>query len=160
MLLELRRIEKSKSPLSIEERVVAYKKFFRNSIAIDPVKKVMQAGIPTNKLEALKQIRELNTVLADAYMVSIPVITVWVRDNSYVPETGEIYLTEPELEAFLHQFRHHLQNVERKYERRGLTAEGLNGAFYKLPYEKCIYSMRGEDDAIAWSKFLIEEARV
>jgi hypothetical protein len=158
-MLELRRIEKSKSPLSIEERVLVYKKFFKGSIAINPIKEVMQAGVHTNKLEALTQIRELNTVLADLYRVSIPVITVWVRDNSYVPETGEIFLTEPDLEAFLHQFRHHLQNVERKYERRGLTAEGLNGAFYRLPYEKCIYHMRGEDDAIAWARMLIEEAR-
>ena len=88
-------------------------------------------------------------------MVSIPVITVWVRDNSYVPETGEIYLTEPDIEAFLHQFRHHLQNVERKYERRGLTVEG-KAELYKIPYENCTYTMRGEDDAVAWTTMLLE----
>ena len=144
--------------MRIGDRVTLYKKIFKDCIALEPVKEVMQAGVYTDKLEALNQLRELNTILADAYMVSIPVITVWVRDNSYVPETGEIYLTEPDLEAFLHQFRHHLQNIERKYERRGLTVEGKN-EIAKIPYEDCIYHMRGEDDAIAWSKFLMEEAR-
>ena len=145
--------------MKIADRVKLYKKIFKECKALDPVKEVLQAGVHTNKLEALEQIRGLNTVLADAYMVSIPVITVWVRDNSYVPETGEIYLTEPDLEAFLHQFRHHLQNVERKYERRGLTVEGILEQA-QLPYKDCIYHMRGEDDAIAWSKFLLEEAVV
>lgn len=158
MMIELRRIEQSKSPLRIEERVLAYKKFFKDSLAIQPVKELLQAGLYSTKLEALEQIRGLNTALSDAYMVSIPVITVWVRDNNYVPETGEIYLTEPELEAFLHQFRHHLQNVERRYERRGLTTEG-NLKIKDIPYKDCIYNMRGEDDAIAWARFLIEEAR-
>ena len=143
--------------MDIIERVELYKKLFKECKALEPVKTLIQAGVSTNKLEVLEQIRDLNTALADAYMVSIPVITVWVRDNSYVPETGEIYLTEPELEPFLHQFRHHLQNVERKYERRGLTVEG-DPVLAKIPYDECIYNMRGEDDAIAWSIFLVEEA--
>ena len=91
-------------------------------------------------------------------MVSIPVITCWVRDDNYVSATGEIYLTEPELEPFLNQFRHHLQNVERKYDRRGLTAEGLNGLYYKVPYTKCVYKLYGEDDARAWARMVIELA--
>lgn len=33
------------------------------------------------------------------------------HDDNYVQATGEIYLTEPDLESFLHQFRHHLQNI-------------------------------------------------
>lgn len=90
--------------------------------------------------------------------LSIPVITCWVRDDNYVSATGEIYLTEPELEPFLHQFRHHLQNVERKYDRRGLTAEGLNGLYYKVPYTKCVYKLYGEDDARAWARMVIELA--
>lgn len=152
MITELNKI-KDKATLTIEERVELYKKIFKDSPALP----VVQGYIPhTDKLEALEAIREVNTALSDAYMVSIPVITVWVRDDSYVPETGEIYLTEPDLESFLHQFRHHLQNIERKYERRGLTVEGLDRAFHKIPYEKCIYRLRGEDDARAWSKFLIE----
>ena len=152
MITELNKI-KDKATLTIEERVELYKKIFKDSPAL-PI--VQGFTVHTDKLEALEAIRGVNTDLADAYMVSIPVITVWVRDDNYVPETGEIYLTEPDLESFLHQFRHHLQNIERKYERRGLTAEGLNGLFYKIPYEKCIYRLRGEDDARAWSKFLID----
>lgn len=146
-----------KVTISIEERISLYKIIFADSVAIEPVRVFLQAGVHTDRLEALEAIRELNTALTELYKVSLPTITVWVRDNSYVPETGEIYLTEPDLEAFLHQFRHHLQNVERKYERRGLTAEG-NNTLYKVPYENCIYKLRGEDDAIAWSKFLIELA--
>ena len=142
--------------MKIADRVKLYKKIFKESKALPLVQGFV---MPADKLEALEAIRNLNTELADAYMVSIPVIIVWVRDNSYVPETGEIYLTEPDLEAFLHQFRHHLQNVERKYERRGLTVEG-DPVLAKIPYEDCIYRMRGEDDAIAWSKFLLEEAIV
>ena len=155
MLLELKRIE-GKATLSIDERVELYKKIFKDSRALDPVKAFV---MPVDRLGALEAIRELNTTLADLYKVSLPVITCWVRDDNYVPATEEIYLTEPELEPFLHQFRHHLQNIERKYERRGLTAEGLNGAFYKVPYEKCLYRLYGEDDARAWAKFLVDETR-
>lgn len=145
--------------MRIADRVTLYKTLFKDCKALEPVQALLQAGVHTNKLEALEQLRGLNTALSDLYMVSIPVITVWVRDSSYVPETGEIYLTEPTLEDFLHQFRHHLQNVERKYERRGLTTEGKT-ELAKIPYEDCIYHMRGEDDAIAWSRFLIEESQV
>lgn len=142
--------------MTIKERVELYKSLFADCKAIPLVDPIV---MPQGRLEALEVIRQLNTDLADAYMVSIPVITVWVRDNSYVPETGEIYLTEPELGAFLHQFRHHLQNVERKYERRGLTTEGrLDLA--KIPYENTIYMLRGEDDALAWSKFLLDSLEV
>lgn len=138
--------------MTIQQRVNLYKRLFVGCKVLDIIK---EFTMPVGRLEALEAIRELNTTLSDLYMVSIPVITVWVRDNSYVPETGEIYLTEPDLEAFLHQYRHHLQNVERKYERRGLTTEG-NYDIAKIPYEDTVYKLRGEDDAIAWSKFLVE----
>ncbi len=139
--------------MTIQERVEKYKSLLGATCkAIEPVKEYN----PNNdRIKALEAIRELNTKLSEVYEVSIPVITCWVRDNSYVPETGEIFLTEPELEAFLHQYRHHLQNVERKYERLGLTMEG-NRALHKVPYENCIYLLRGEDDAIAWVKMLME----
>ena len=143
--------------MEIQERIELYKKIFKDCKAIEPVKAVMQAGISVNPLDALEQVRELNTALADTYMVSIPVITVWVRDDNYIPETGEIYLTEPHIGAFLHQFRHHLQNVERKYERRGLTTEGKL-ELAQIPYKDTIYRLRGEDDARAWAMFLLEEA--
>ena len=138
--------------MTIKERVKLYKKLFTKCKALSIVQDFI---MPAGKIEALEAIRSLNTELADAYMVSIPVITVWVRDNSYVPETEEIYLTEPELEGFLHQFRHHLQNVERKYERRGLTTEG-DRVLSRIPYEDTIYGLRGEDDARAWATFLVD----
>lgn len=156
MLLELQRI-KDKPFLTINERADLYKTIFKDSVAVDPVKAFVQ---PVDSIAALEAIRELNTTLSDLYKVSIPVITCWVRDDNYVPATEEIYLTEPDLEPFLHQFRHHLQNVERKYERRGLTAEGLNGDFYRVPYEKCLYRLYGEDDARAWAKFLVDLTRL
>lgn len=142
--------------MTIYERVDLYNKIFKDSIAIEPVKEFV---MPVGRIEALEAIRELNTILADLYKVSLPVITCWVRDDNYVSATEEIYLTEPELEPFLHQFRHHLQNVERKYERRGLTAEGLSEDFYKVPYIKCIYNLYGEDDARAWAKFLVNKTK-
>jgi len=139
--------------MTIAERIELYKSLFKADCkALDVVK---EFALPLDRFKALEAIRELNTNLSDLYMVSIPTLTVWVRDNSYVQATGEIYLTEPDLEGFLHQFRHHLQNVERKYERRGLTTEGrLDLA--QVPYKNTFYKMYGEDDAIAWSKFLIE----
>lgn len=140
--------------MEIKDRIKLYKSVFgADCKALEVVKGFFI--LPTDKLEALEAIRGLNTVLSDLYMVSIPTLIVWVRDNSYVQATGEIYLTEPELEGFLHQFRHHLQNVERKYERRGLTTEGKL-ELAKIPYEDTVYKMYGEDDAIAWSKFIIE----
>lgn len=141
--------------MTLQERITLYKEIFKECKALPLIQEFI---MPVDRLDALEAIRELNTNLSDLYEVSIPVITVWVRDNSYVPETGEIYLTEPELEAFLHQFRHHLQNVERKYERRGLTTEG-NKDLAKIPYENTIYMLRGEDDALAWSKFLTENTK-
>ena len=138
--------------MTIAERVELYRAVFADCKALEAVGEYLQ---PEGRIEALEAIRKLNTDLANLYMVSIPVITVWVRDNSYVSATEEIYLTEPDLESFLHQFRHHLQNIERRYERRGLTVEG-NLEIMELPYSECVYKLRGEDDAIAWGKFLIE----
>lgn len=144
--------------MRIADRIKLYKSKFSDCRAIKPVKEIYSKWVEAGELERLELLRELNTQLSDLYMVSIPVITVWVRDDNYVKATGEIYLTEPELGGFLHQFRHHLQNVERKYERRGLTAEGKM-EYSKLPYEDCLYKMLGEDDAIAWARFLVEVAR-
>lgn len=139
--------------MEIRKRVELYKSLFgADCKALEAVRGFI---LPIDRLEALEAIRGLNTELSNLYMVSLPTLTVWVRDNNYVAATGEIYLTEPELEGFLHQFRHHLQNVERKYERRGLTTEGkleLAG----IPYKDTVYKMYGEDDAVAWSQFIIE----
>lgn len=139
----------------IVDRVDLYKSYFSECKAVEPVKTLLHKGVPVDTLDALEALRALNTELSDLYMVEIPVITCWVRDSNYVPETREIYLTEPDLKDFLHQFRHHLQNIERRYERRGLTTEG-NQDIAQIPYQDCIYHLRGEDDAIAWSKMLLE----
>ncbi len=146
--------------MRIEDRVGLYKILYKGSVALPAVQNLVDKGFcQKTGLDALEALRELNTELSDLYQISIPVITVWVRDDNYVQATGEIYLAEPDLEPFLHMFRHHLQNVERKYERRGLTADGADRKYWKIPYEECVYRMRGEDDAVAWSRFLIEAVR-
>lgn len=141
--------------MEIRDRVDLYKQYFRDCKAVEPVRKLLKAGVPVDRIEALEAIRALNTELSDLYMVEIPVITCWVRDSNYVIETREIYLTEPDLKDFLHNFRHHLQNIERRYERRGLTVEGKQ-ELAQIPYKDCMYKLRGEDDAIAWSIMLLE----
>ena len=142
--------------MRIRDRV----ELFKGCKALEPVSQLINEGHwEGDDFDRLEALRTLNTRLSELYQVSLPVITVWVRDNSYVAATGEIYLTEPDLEAFLHQYRHHLQNVERKYERRGLTSEGcVSGAFYNIAYRETVHKMYGEDDARAWAKFLIELA--
>ena len=82
----------------IADRIALYEKLYKGSEAITEVKKVIDDGFYTKDgLEALEALRSLNTELSDLYQVSIPVITVWVRDNNYVAATGEIYLAEPDL---------------------------------------------------------------
>ncbi|MCC8065929.1 MAG: hypothetical protein LIO94_02325 [Clostridiales bacterium] len=144
--------------MKIMERVELYKNLFKDSVALAPVGKAKKGWVEKDSFEKLETLRVLNTELSELYQVSLPVITVWVRDDCYITSTGEIYLCDPGLENFLHQYRHHLQNVERKYERRGLTCEGLGKEFWSIPYKDCLHRMRGEDDARAWSKFLIEAA--
>lgn len=139
--------------MTIEDRVSLYRRLFKGCKALEPVRAYVA---PTDRLEALEAIRKLNTTLSDLYQVEIPVITCWVRDSNYVSETREIYLVEPDLKDFLHCFRHHLQNIERRYERRGLTTEG-NQELALIPYQDCIYKLRGEDDAQAWVEMLIDQ---
>lgn len=88
--------------MRIRDRVELYKGLFKDCRAVEPVRELMESTswITGDDIEKLEEIRELNTKLSDLYQVSIPVITVWVRDNNYVQATGEIYLTDPELEPF------------------------------------------------------------
>ncbi len=59
-------------------------------------------------------------------------------------------------EAFLHQFRHHLQNEARELSRKYLLMEDDPKADYRIPYREANSMLYGEDDAVAWSRFLIE----
>lgn len=93
-----------------------------------------------------------------SYSVEIPVITAWVRDDNYVHSTKEIFLGEPSLEGFLHQFRHHLQNKAREPQYKYLLVENDPKADYRIPYKDCMYRMYGEDDARAWARMVIEIA--
>lgn len=109
-------------------------------------------------LQRLEIIRELDTELAEVYSVEIPVITAWVRDDNYVHSTKEIFLGEPSLEGFLHQFRHHLQNKAREPQYKYLLVENDPKSDYRIPYKDCVYRMYGEDDARAWARMVIELA--
>lgn len=144
--------------MTIEERVELYKNLFPECKAFSPVRRVIIAKgyRKADTLQRVELLRELDTELARVYKVRIPVVTFFVRDNNYVAATQEIYLAEPDLEGFLHQFRHHLQNEARQYERRLLLVEDIKGLDDRLPYKDTIYKMYGEDDAIAWAKFIIE----
>lgn len=143
--------------MDLVERVESYKEIFKECKALEPVSMALakgyKSGTPLQRLEIL---RELDTELADVYSVEIPVITVWVRDNNYVTSTREIFLMEPDLESFLHQFRHHLQNEARKPQYKYLLVENNAEADYRIPYKDCVYQMQGEDDARAWARMLME----
>lgn len=143
--------------MTIKERVELYKSLFgKDCKALDALRGFV---LPMDRIGALEALRELDTHLSDLYMVSIPVITCWVRDNSYVRETGEIYLTEPDLEAFLHQYRHHLQNEAREQKKKLLLVEEKTEIDSRIPYKEAVSSFYGEDDAIAWAKMLMEYSR-
>lgn len=78
--------------------------------------------------------------------------------DNYVHSTKEIFLGEPSLEGFLHQFRHHLQNKAREPQYKYLLVENDPKADYRIPYKDCVYRMYGEDDARAWARMVIELA--
>lgn len=145
--------------MDLVERVESYKEIFKECKALEPVSMALakgyKSGTPLQRLEIL---RELDTELADVYSVEIPVMTVWVRDSNYVTSTREIFLMEPDLESFLHQFRHHLQNEARKPQYKYLLVENNTEADYRIPYKDCVYQMQGEDDARAWAGMVIELA--
>lgn len=140
----------------IYERVKLYKSIFKDCKALPFVKQLFADYNRASELEALEGIRWLNTRLSEAYMVTLPVVTFYVRDNNYVRATQEIYLSSPDIEGFLHQYRHHLQNEARKYRRRELLVEDKSELDYNIPYTDTVYYMEGEDDALAWSKFILD----
>lgn len=86
------------------------------------------------------------------------IIPVYLTDEGDVHSTKEIFLGEPSLEGFLHQFRHHLQNKAREPQYKYLLVENDPKADYRIPYKDCVYQMQGEDDARAWARMVIELA--
>ncbi len=144
--------------MTIEERVELYKKLFPECKAFSPMRQVIIAkGYKgANTIQQIELLRELGTELARVYKVRLPVVTFFVRDNNYVAVTQEIYLAEPDLEGYLHQFRHHLQNEARDPNKRLLLMEDIKGLDDRIPYKDTNSLLAGEDDAVAWAKFLIE----
>ena len=133
--------------MDLIERVESYKVLFKECKALEPVSTALAKGYKSATPE-----------LAEVYSVEIPVITAWVRDDNYVHSTKEIFLGEPSLEGFLHQFRHHLQNKAREPQYKYLLVEDDPKADYRIPYKDCMYRMYGEDDARAWARMVIELA--
>lgn len=143
--------------MTVEERLGLYKEFFPDCKALEPVAHTLVKGFKQGSpLQRLELLRELDAELAEAYNVVIPVITCWVRDDNYVRSTKEIYLGKPTLEGFLHQFRHHLQNEARLEKRSLLLVEDNKDIDSRLPYKEAVSTLEGEDDARAWSRFIIE----
>lgn len=142
-----------------EDLEALYKEQERIEKALEPVSMALAKGYKSaTPLQRLEIIRELDTELAEVYSVEIPVITAWVRDDNYVHSTKEIFLGEPSLEGFLHQFRHHVQNKAREPQYKYLLVENDPKADYRIPYKDCVYRMYGEDDARAWARMVIELA--
>lgn len=143
--------------MTIEERVKLYKDLFPECKALEPVANTYAKGYKNGTpLQRLELLRELDTELAELYMVVIPVITCWVRDSNYVASTREIYIGEPDLESFLHQFRHHLQNIAREQERKFLLVEDDLKIDSRIPYKDNNSMLYGEDDAKAWARMIME----
>lgn len=141
----------------IEDRIDLYKSLFPECKALTPVAEAYsKLKNAASVIDSIEIIRELATRLTQLYKVTIPTVTFFVRDNNYVAVTQEIYLAEPDLEGYLHQFRHHLQNEARLYERRYLLLEDNKELDDRIPYKDAISLLAGEDDAKAWARFLIE----
>lgn len=150
--------------MTIAERVELYKKLHKNCKAVEPVAKIRAKGYqsktPLGRLDLLRECVS-DLVSKDGYNCLCPTITCWERDNNYVKGTYEIYLTEPDLEGFLHQFRHHLQNLARDPEKEDLLYEGNEGITKKVLFssKETNYTLYGEDDAIAWSEMVLEAVK-
>ena len=143
--------------MTIQDRVDLYKSMFSECNALEPVSHIMAKGYknktPLGKLELL---RELATELTEVYKVYIPTVTCWERDNNYVKGTKEIYLAEPDLEGFLHEWRHHLQNEARDPNKILLLVEDDPQKDRKILFKDTISTFYGEDDAVAWARMIME----
>lgn len=145
--------------MKIEKRVILYTELFTACKAFKPVFEIVDKGYTEHAgyIQRLELIRELGTMLTKAYKVNIPVIVCGVRDANYVRETKEIYLGEPDLEDFLHQFRHHLQNEAKDPKKKYILVENSTKIDPQLPFKDTIYTMPGEDDALSWVKMIMNK---
>ena len=141
----------------IEDRIELYKSLFPECKALTPVaeayRKLKSAA---SVIDSMEIIRELATRFTQLYKVTIPTVTFFVRDHSYVACTDEIFLGSVDLEAFLREYRFHLQNEARKYDKRYLLLEEREDLDIMLPFTDTESPMYGADDAEAWAQMLIE----
>lgn len=144
--------------MRILERVELYRRLALGAKAEAPVAKAAGAlsieGLAI--YEQIEILRELATDLTQVYKVTIPTVTFFVRDSSYCSYTDEIFLGSINLKAFLREYRFHLQNEARKYDKRYLLLDGREDLDVKIPFKDAESLMYGADDAEAWAVMLIE----
>lgn len=141
----------------IEDRIELYKNLFPESKALTPVAEAYsKLKSAASIIDSIEIIRELATRLTQLYKITIPTVTFFVRDHSYVACTDEIFLGSIDLKAFLREYRFHLQNEARKYDKRYLLLEEREDLDIMLPFTDTESPMYGSDDAEAWALMLIE----
>ncbi len=141
----------------IEDRIDLYKSLFPECKALTPVAEAYsKLKNAASVIDSIEIIRELATRLTQLYKVTIPTVTFFVRDHSYVAYTDEIFLGSIDPEAFLREYRFHLQNEARKYDKRYLLLEEREDLDIMLPFTDTESPMYGSDDAEAWALMLIE----
>ena len=143
--------------MRVSDRVSLYKSLFPACKAVEPVAEAYNTleGDPP-VIECIEALRGLATKLTQLYKVTIPTVTFFVRDHNYVACTNEIFLGSVDLKAFLREYRFHLQNEARKYEKRYLLLEDREDLDISLPFTDTELLMYGADDAEAWAQMLIE----
>lgn len=94
-----------------------------------------------NPEDKYKALLDINKKICDIYGVSYPKkIVVGKRCNSYYPGEKTIYVENYSIISFLHELRHHMQNVKGlKYN--GLTIEQDSRAFSMRLYALAVPKM-------------------
>lgn len=111
--------------------------------AVKVIREAIKGGyyrLPTPE-EKYKALLEINNKVCDIYGVSYPKkIIVGKRRNSYYPTEKTIYVENYSIISFLHELRHHMQNVKGlRYE--GLTIEQDSRAFSMRLYALAVPKM-------------------
>ena len=89
--------------MTIEERVELYKSLYKECKALEPVANTLAKGYKqADPRKRLELIRELDTELAEVYMVRIPVITCGVSSKTiYNTETILTKGTKEDIQALV-----------------------------------------------------------